>query len=435
MKPSHSPRRRLWKWVSICVLGAAYPVWSVAQDLNTPIIYPVPPEAPRTYPPPYKGGKSQPLFREIADRIERVYQDDKKESAPVSPKETTPPMMGHTGGGATPIMGIVDPNRRPAWRWYGWGGPVPGANPYAPSGHYAVVPPFWHAESGTTPGAIPATYINPAKPIGDLPPSQDNPPKPKEKEKEKEKPQVYDEKDLKLPEVITEPKSTETSTPKGGFDPDPLVIPTQPVPDPNPPKGPELLPSPKQAEPEPPAKLVVPVAIPKPAGTLSGGLQDLKKTEKDREKNLPVAPMPEDELIKLPPETPITPLPVPAPPPEPENTPKPDFGPPIPVVPADGIVLPADSEISRRYPSGFSSGVARGKISTQDEVPLPLAKTIRECCYGDVQLVNVTRTGASSLRITIRSNHQQDCLTTRSRLAQNALLKGWRIDFEVLAKN
>jgi hypothetical protein len=145
--------------------------------------------------------------------------------------------------------------------------------------------------------------------------------------------------------------------------------------------------------------------------------------------------MPEDELIKLPPETPITPLPVPAPPPEPENTPKPDFGPPIPVVPADGIVLPADSEISRRYPSGFSSGVARGKISTQDEVPLPLAKTIRECCYGDVQLVNVTRTGASSLRITIRSNHQQDCLTTRSRLAQNALLKGWRIDFEVLAKN
>ncbi len=428
MKPTHTTRRRLWKWVSICALGAICPLWVIAQDTGPPIIYPVPQEAPRTYPPPYKGGKQQPIFRELADRIERVSNDDKK-NPPAPAKENSAPKTTPTPAPVTaPIqMNQFDPNRKPAWRWYGYGGPVPGANPYAPSGHYAVVPPYWHAESGSTPGSVPSTYINPARPIGDYPPSKNELPKPNEKEKEKVP--VFDDRDLKIGGLPPVPKGQGVSTPKPDGEPDPLIIPIDPEPEKL--KGPDLLPKPKEAgDDNPPAKLGDPIKATTPTlpGTFGGGLQDLKKPEGEPEK-MPTVPSMEEPL-KLPTEP--TPMPIPTPEKQPNTPPKPDYGPPIPVVPADGIILPSDNDLSRR-PTQVG-GVARGKISEQDEVPANVSKSIRESSIGEVQLVSITRTGANSLRVVIRSNSQKECIQTRDKLMQSQALRGWRIDFEVLAK-
>lgn len=44
----------------------------------------------------------------------------------------------------------------PAYRWYGWGTTVPGANPYAPSGKSPQGSAGWYSQSRATPGAFPA---------------------------------------------------------------------------------------------------------------------------------------------------------------------------------------------------------------------------------------------------------------------------------------
>lgn len=45
----------------------------------------------------------------------------------------------------------------PAYRWYGWGGTTPGANPHAPSGVYPQGSANWYSQTGATPGAFPDT--------------------------------------------------------------------------------------------------------------------------------------------------------------------------------------------------------------------------------------------------------------------------------------
>ena len=52
----------------------------------------------------------------------------------------------------------------PAYRWYGWGGTTPGANPYAPTGHSPRGSATWYAQSGATPGAFPVPVMNPTRP-------------------------------------------------------------------------------------------------------------------------------------------------------------------------------------------------------------------------------------------------------------------------------
>lgn len=58
----------------------------------------------------------------------------------------------------------------PAYRWYGWGTTVPGANPYAPGGKSPQGSAGWYSQSRATPGAFPgqvvatAAEVNPASP-------------------------------------------------------------------------------------------------------------------------------------------------------------------------------------------------------------------------------------------------------------------------------
>ena len=43
----------------------------------------------------------------------------------------------------------------PAYRWYGYGTPTAGANPYAPNGRYPQASESWYTQTGATPGAFP----------------------------------------------------------------------------------------------------------------------------------------------------------------------------------------------------------------------------------------------------------------------------------------
>jgi hypothetical protein len=97
--------------------------------------------------------------------------------------ETKPPTQvavldGHHGAAVmTPVPPAMPihamDGQAPAWRWYGYGAPVPGSNPYAPEGVYGQVNPSWYFQSGATPGAIPMppAPIAPAMPLlpADLP--------------------------------------------------------------------------------------------------------------------------------------------------------------------------------------------------------------------------------------------------------------------------
>ncbi len=49
----------------------------------------------------------------------------------------------------------------PAYRWYGYGTPTAGANPFAPEGRYPLASDTWFTQTGATPGAFPVPVGGP----------------------------------------------------------------------------------------------------------------------------------------------------------------------------------------------------------------------------------------------------------------------------------
>lgn len=76
-----------------------------------------------------------------------------------SPTAPTSPLIGT--GSPSPVS-VQQPLQSvyaspPAYRWYGWGGTTPGANPHSPSGVYPQGSANWYSQTGATPGAFPDT--------------------------------------------------------------------------------------------------------------------------------------------------------------------------------------------------------------------------------------------------------------------------------------
>ena len=74
----------------------------------------------------------------------------------------TKPLFG-TG---VPAQPIAAPSQNvyasaPAYRWYGYGGTTPGANPHSPSGVYPQGSANWYSQTGATPGAFPVALTGP----------------------------------------------------------------------------------------------------------------------------------------------------------------------------------------------------------------------------------------------------------------------------------
>jgi hypothetical protein len=66
----------------------------------------------------------------------------------------------------------------PAYRWYGYGSPTPGLNPYSPTGLYPKGSTNWYAQTGATPGAFPVPVSASQRPDGTEPPTYVGVPQP-----------------------------------------------------------------------------------------------------------------------------------------------------------------------------------------------------------------------------------------------------------------
>jgi hypothetical protein len=102
-------------------------------------------QSSRDYPPTYSSRKA-PWY----DPFGWLTSEEKK------PANTTPKTQPGTPSNAVPTgdfpAGATAP---PAWKWYGYGAPTPGANPLAPTGMYPGVSGNWYSSTGATPGAVP----------------------------------------------------------------------------------------------------------------------------------------------------------------------------------------------------------------------------------------------------------------------------------------
>jgi len=137
------------------------------------------------YPPTYSsshGGTVLPELSQAWKKVSGIRLIGSSETKPPektaeSPPEVATPELTQVGkrsiiaNDSIPLSIIpTQPVRivqAPAWRWYGYGAPVPGSNPYAPSGVYATVYPNWYHQNGSTPGAIPrplAPIVYPTQP-------------------------------------------------------------------------------------------------------------------------------------------------------------------------------------------------------------------------------------------------------------------------------
>jgi hypothetical protein len=119
---------------------------------------------PRPINPNANPGHPEPsMVSRSFDKLKSVFST----SGPASPTTNTPagaeqsnpngPFRG-VGPGGQPVY--AGP---PAYRWYGWGSVTPGANPYAPNGHFPKASANWYSITGATPGAFPTQVVDPYK--------------------------------------------------------------------------------------------------------------------------------------------------------------------------------------------------------------------------------------------------------------------------------
>jgi hypothetical protein len=139
------------------VVRSAQPV---AIDPNTPL----PGEPAEFTNPSRQAGQADPTPPADSPNASAPGSTDQKyPPAFSSQRNKTFPVLGglwnRTFGSATTEAAVTKTQppsvAAPMWRWYGYGAPTPGRNPYAPQGTYAPVNPNWYAQSGATPGAIP----------------------------------------------------------------------------------------------------------------------------------------------------------------------------------------------------------------------------------------------------------------------------------------
>lgn len=86
-------------------------------------------------------------------------------SKPTPPAPAAAPQQPPTSVGSRPPVPVSPPQGvyagTPAYRWYGYGTPTAGANPYAPDGRYPQASDTWFTQTGATPGAFPVPVGGP----------------------------------------------------------------------------------------------------------------------------------------------------------------------------------------------------------------------------------------------------------------------------------
>jgi hypothetical protein len=100
------------------------------------------PAPSRPYPPTYSSRKA-PWY----DPLRLFTESDSKSTTSTTESKPVPTSLVDPASG---------PSAAPAWKWYGYGTPMPGGNALAPGAASAGMSGNWHTASGTTPGAMPA---------------------------------------------------------------------------------------------------------------------------------------------------------------------------------------------------------------------------------------------------------------------------------------
>ena len=262
----------------------------------------------------------------------------------------------------------------PAYRWYGYGTPTAGANPYAPAGRYPQAADGWFAQTGATPGAFPV-------PVGGMPVTP------------REQP------------VVVHAFPQEPPRPVGG--PRPVVIArtSGETTDPTPVRT-VVAETPRtttdRREPQMPIGVGVPV-MPSGAGT--------PVTADPNSGDNEVSWQPAPQRVPIAASTP-GPLPVPVAPTEPGT----DWGPSRRPVPTDAP------------PPSVS--VTRGQAPNPTAPDLDTA--VRSACFGRASRVGITRPGPQRLHVTLVVPTEADARDAAAVVSRLPEVKAYSVTFEAV---
>lgn len=266
----------------------------------------------------------------------------------------------------------------PAYRWYGYGSPSPGNNPYAPTGRYPQASGTWFTQTGATPGAFPV-------PIGGMPVTP------------REQPVV-------VQAFPQEPPRTLDSARPAGYRPVPETL--EPV---SPPPRSVVAETPRFTDPREPQMPVGPGAAAEP-----GTPPDLTWLPASANSRVPIAATPEPRTLPVP----VAPS---SPAPPPSTSPGTDWGPSRRPTPPDAP-LPTVT-------------ISRGQAPTAATVAPTEADVdaaIRSACFGRASRVGVSRPGPQKLHVTLVVPTEADARDAAAVVSRLPELKTLAVTFEAV---
>lgn len=271
----------------------------------------------------------------------------------------------------------------PAYRWYGYGTPTAGANPYAPTGRYPQASGTWFAQTGATPGAFPV-------PVGGMPVTP------------REQPVVVQA----FPQEQTRPVDVPRPTWSRPTD-WPEAMPQQ--------RATVVAETPRPAEPREvrmPAGPGVPADLTPPAVPPTPEVEWLPASANSR---VPIA--------STPPADP-TPKALPVPTTPPGATPSDNWAPAKPTQPTDAP-LPA-------VPSLPTVTITRGQAPPAPRTDADVDATIRSACFGRASRVGVARPGPQRLHVTLVVPTEGDARDAAAVVSRLPELKAYSVTFEAV---
>jgi hypothetical protein len=269
----------------------------------------------------------------------------------------------------------------PAYRWYGYGTPTAGANPYAPTGRYPQASGTWFAQTGATPGAFPV-------PVGGMPVTPREPPVvvqafPQEQTRPVDVSRPTWSRPSEWPEAMPQQRAMVVAETPRPADPREVRMPVGPG-----------VPA------DPTAVTTTPEVDWQPATANS---------------RVPIASTPTADP---------TPKPLPVPVAPTVGTPPADWAPAKKAQPADAP-LPA-------VPSLPTVTVTRGQAPPAARTDADVDATIRSACFGRASRVGVARPGPQRLHVTLVVPTEGDARDAAAVVSRLPELKAYAVTFEAV---
>lgn len=356
------------------------PVSTPAPGVHRPPPQPALPPAPAQAQPAQKQPPQPPGQASLWGGVKSAFG-----GKPAEPQSQPQPPWWPTGEQQPPTPPPQPPQGvyagPPAYRWYGYGTPTAGANPYAPTGRYPQASGTWFSQTGATPGAFPV-------PVGGMPVTPREQPVvvqafPQEQTRPVDVPRPTWSRPSEWPEVMPQRAVVVAETPRP-VEPREVRMPA----------GPGM-----------PADLSAPTVPPTP---------EVEWLPASANSRVPIASTPPADP------TPKT-LPVPTAPPG--TTPPPsDWAP---------AKRPADAPLPA-VPSLPTVTVTRGQAPPAARTDADVDATIRSACFGRASRVGVARPGPQRLHVTLVVPTEGDARDAAAVVSRLPELKAYAVTFEAV---